>query len=61
MYELRSLDHVNAKVDALTQKIENLTITPTATVATIAPNCEICGVPGHASPECQLLTGISIN
>ena len=59
MYELSSFDHVNAKVDALTQKIENLTITPAATVAAVAPNCEICGVPGHVALECQLLTGIS--
>ncbi|XP_050897642.1 uncharacterized protein LOC127104499 [Lathyrus oleraceus] len=61
MYEISSLDHVNAKVDALTQKIENLTITPAATMAVVAPNCEICGVPGNGTPECQLLTGISID
>ncbi|XP_050908983.1 uncharacterized protein LOC127122734 [Lathyrus oleraceus] len=59
MYEVSSLDHVNAKVDALTQKIHNLAITPTTTVAAVALNCEICGVPGHAAPECQLLTGVS--
>ncbi|XP_050893343.1 uncharacterized protein LOC127099416 [Lathyrus oleraceus] len=41
MYELSSLDHINAKVDALTQKIDNLTITPAATMAAVAPNCEI--------------------
>jgi hypothetical protein len=59
MYELSSLDHVNAKVDALTQKIDSLTITPTATVAAVAPNCEICGVQGNTAPECQLLIGTS--
>ncbi|KAI5383056.1 hypothetical protein KIW84_070451 [Lathyrus oleraceus] len=52
MYEISSLDHVNAKVDSLTQKIDNLTITPATTVAAVAPNCKICGVPGHAAPEC---------
>ncbi|XP_050875982.1 uncharacterized protein LOC127079642 [Lathyrus oleraceus] len=59
MYEISSLDHVNAKVDALTQKIENLTITLVATVAVVAPNCEICRVHGHTALECQLLIGIS--
>jgi hypothetical protein len=59
MYELSSLDHVNAKVDALTQKIDNLTITPATTVAAVAPNYEICGVQGHVAPKCQLFTGTS--
>ncbi|XP_058725740.1 uncharacterized protein LOC131597035 [Vicia villosa] len=59
MYEISSLDRVNAKVDALTQKIENLTIAPVATVAAVSPNCEICGTSGHAAPECQLLAGVS--
>ncbi|KAI5419186.1 hypothetical protein KIW84_043384 [Lathyrus oleraceus] len=57
MYEVNGIDHVNAKVDALTQKIENLTITPTAVVAAVAPNCELCGTPGHTNVECQLLAG----
>ncbi|XP_050920308.1 uncharacterized protein LOC127137946 [Lathyrus oleraceus] len=61
MYELSNLDHVNTKVDALTQKIDNLTITPAATVAAVAPNCEICEAQGHTVPECQLLTGTSID
>ncbi|MCI80160.1 hypothetical protein A2U01_0101431, partial [Trifolium medium] len=33
MYEISSIDHVNGKLDALTQKIESLTTAPTATVA----------------------------
>jgi hypothetical protein len=33
MYEISSIDHINAKLDALTQKFKNLTKTPTATVA----------------------------
>ncbi|XP_050919410.1 uncharacterized protein LOC127136946 [Lathyrus oleraceus] len=59
MYELSNLDHVNAKVDALTQKIDNLTITLATTMAVVSPNCEICRVQGHTAPECQLLTGTS--
>ncbi|KAI5396354.1 hypothetical protein KIW84_062526 [Lathyrus oleraceus] len=39
MYEISSLDHVHAKVDALVQKLDNLTIPPTATVAAVTPNC----------------------
>ncbi|XP_058761643.1 uncharacterized protein LOC131635058 [Vicia villosa] len=58
MYEVSGIDHVNAKVDALTQKIENLSMTPSAIVAAIAPNCELCGVQGHIVSECQLLAGI---
>ncbi|XP_058724611.1 uncharacterized protein LOC131596065 [Vicia villosa] len=59
MYEISSLERVNAKVDALTQKIENLTIAPVAAVAAVSPNCEICRMSGHAAPECQLLAGVS--
>lgn len=58
MYEISSLDHVNAKVDALTQKIENLTVGPTTTVAFVTPNCEISGIAGLPAPECQFLTEI---
>ena len=57
MYEISSLDQVNAKVDALTQKIENLTLTPAATVAAVTPDCEICGTSGHTPAECQFLLG----
>ena len=47
MYEISSLDKVNAKVDALTQKIESLTLPPAATVAAVTPSCKVCEVPGH--------------
>src|SRR4051812_11480585 len=57
MYEISGIDRVNAKVDALTQKIENLTVTPSATAAAVIPNCEICGLTGHVVAECQILTG----
>ncbi|XP_058746345.1 uncharacterized protein LOC131619244 [Vicia villosa] len=61
MYEISSLDRVNAKVDALTQKIENVTIAPIAAVAVVSPNCEICGMSGHAASECHLLAGVSLD
>lgn len=61
MYEFSGIDHVNAKVDALTQKIESLTITPMATLAAVAPSCDICGVPRHNVSECQTLVGISLD
>lgn len=35
MYEISSLDKVTAKVDALAQKLDNLTIPPAATVAAV--------------------------
>ncbi|KAI5431911.1 hypothetical protein KIW84_035881 [Lathyrus oleraceus] len=52
MYEISSLDHVHAKVDALVQKLDNLTIPPAATVAAVTPNYELCGTLGHTTPEC---------
>lgn len=59
MYAVKGLDHVNVKVDALTHNIENLIITLPATVATINPLYEICGVQWHVTSDCQLLTGPS--
>jgi hypothetical protein len=58
MYEISSLDHVHAKVDALVQKLDNLTIQPAATVAAVTPNCELCGNPGYTAQECQILAGV---
>ncbi|XP_050896352.1 protein MAIN-LIKE 2-like [Lathyrus oleraceus] len=58
MYEVNGIDRVNAKVDALTQKIKSLTITPAVTVAAIIPNCELCGTLGHTNVDCQLLVGV---
>jgi hypothetical protein len=54
MYEVNGINHVNAKVEALSQKIESLTLAPTTVVQ---PNCELCGVPGHIPSECQYLIG----
>ena len=58
VYEVSSLDQINAKVEALTKKIENLTTTPAATVAAVAPTCDLCGVHVHVAPECPLLTRV---
>ena len=42
MYEVNAIDRINAKVDALTQKIESLALTqPASTVAAVSPNCEL--------------------
>ncbi|MCH87321.1 hypothetical protein A2U01_0008188, partial [Trifolium medium] len=55
MYVVSSLDHMNAKVEALTQKLDNLTVNPAATIVVVTPNCEICGISGHVAANCQLL------
>src|ERR1044072_6486834 len=60
MVKVNSLDQVNAKVEALTQKLENLTITPAATVAAVAQTCDLCGLQSHPAPECPLLTGVPV-
>lgn len=52
MYEVNVLDHVNAKVDALTKKIDNLNIIPADTVAAVTPLGEIYGVQGHVTSDC---------
>ena len=53
---MKSFDHVNTKVDALTQKIDNLTITTATTVAAVTPNFEISRVQGHVTVDYQLLS-----
>ena len=55
MYEVSNLDHMNARVDALYHKLDNLSLAPPATAAVVAQNCEICGVLGHIASKCQLL------
>ncbi|WJX45921.1 hypothetical protein P8452_32768 [Trifolium repens] len=60
MYEISGIDHVNAKLDALTKKLESLTTTPAATVAATTQNCEVCGVQGHVAAECHVLTGVPL-
>lgn len=55
MYDVKGLDHVNVMVDALTQKTENLTITPAAIVAVVNPLCDICIVQGHITFDYQFI------
>jgi hypothetical protein len=43
MYEISSLDHPAAKVDALTQKFDKIN-TSIVTPAPVSPPCEACGV-----------------
>lgn len=57
IFEVNGIDHVNAKVETFTQKINNLTITTPAIVVAVAPNCEIWGVQGHMATNCQILIG----
>jgi len=57
MYQVSNFDHLAAKVDALTQKIEKINvsaITPTS----VSPPCEICGVFDHIGVDCQLGSAI---
>jgi len=53
MYEVSTLDHLVAKVDALTQKFEKMNVSA-VTPAPVSPPCEICGVFGHIGVDCQL-------
>ena len=53
MYEISSLDHLAAKVDALTQKFDKMN-TSVVTPATVSPPCKVCGVFGHIGIDCQL-------
>jgi outer membrane murein-binding lipoprotein Lpp len=53
MYEVSNYDHLAAKVDALTQKIEKLNVSA-ITSAPVSPLCEICGIFDHIGVDCQL-------
>jgi len=53
MYDISSLDHLAAKVDTLTQKFDKMN-TSVATPAPVSSPCEVCGILGHTSIECQL-------
>src|SRR4030065_1168930 len=57
MYEVSPIDHLAAKLDALTQKFEKLNVSagsPSSSTSSVAPPCEICGIVGHTGVECQL-------
>lgn len=57
MFEVNGIDHVNVKVEALTQNINDLTIITPAIMVVVAPNCKILGVQGHIDTNCQILSG----
>ena len=53
MYEVSTLDHLNAKMDTLFQKFDKLSVS-VVTPAPVSPPCEVCGILGHTDVECQL-------
>lgn len=55
MYEISNFDHMNAKVNALTHKVDNLSITTTTAAISITPKCKIYGVSNHIRAEWKLL------
>ena len=57
MYEVSTLDHLNAKVDGLLQKFDKLTVSA-ITSAPVLPPCEVYGIFGYTSVDCQLGSAI---
>ena len=57
MYEIFTLDHLAAKVDALTQNFDKMN-TSVVTPAHVSPPCEVFGVFGHTGVHCQLGSAI---
>ena len=57
MHEISSLDHLAAKVDALTQKFDKMN-TSVVTPALVSPPCKVCGVFGHIDVDFQLGSAI---
>ena len=57
MYEISSLDHLAAKVDALTQKFDKMNTT-VVTSAPVSPPCEVCSVFDHIGIDFQLGSAI---
>jgi len=53
MNEISSLDHLYAKVDALSQKFDKMNVNA-VTPTPVSPPCKVCGIFGHTSVECQL-------
>jgi len=53
MYGISSLDHLTAKVDALTRKFDKMN-TSVVTPAPVSPPCKVCGVFDHIGIDCQL-------
>jgi len=57
MYEISSLDHLAANVEALTQKFDKMN-TSVVTPAPVSPPCKVFGVFGHIDVDCQLGSAI---
>ena len=57
MYKVFPLDHIDAKVDALTLKFDKINVS-VVTPTPASPPCEICGVFGHIGVDCQLDSAI---
>lgn len=55
MYKVSNFNHMNAKVDAPTQKIDNLSITLIDTINVLTPNYNIYGVPRCVTNDYKLL------
>ena len=53
-HEVSCMDMINAKMDALALRVENMSQNPT-TVAAIQSECELCGTQGHQTVDCNLL------
>jgi hypothetical protein len=58
MYEVSNYDHPAAKIDALTEKFEKFIVSAIPSTPA-SSSCEICGITGHVSVDCQL--GSAIN
>ncbi|XP_058768516.1 uncharacterized protein LOC131642256 [Vicia villosa] len=53
-HEISCMDMMNAKMNALALKVENMSQNPT-TVAAIQSECKLCGTQGHQTIDCNLL------
>jgi hypothetical protein len=53
IYEVSPHDHLAAKVEALSHKLNKLNVSASTPSSPIS-SCEVCGITGHSSDECQL-------
>lgn len=61
MNKVSNLEHMNAKVDVLYQKLDNLIITYAVNTISVTPNYKIYGVLDHIGVECQLFVELVPN
>src|SRR4051812_22479530 len=54
LHEISCMDMMNSKMDALTLRLENMSQNP-AIVAAVQSECELCGIQGHQTSDCNLL------